>query len=257
MAVMEFLRQNLLNTTTMITTTANNGVGTFQYAFDRNLRVGYSSVGYNSSTIAAFSVKFTTTTPVSHILIQNHNLRQFRAYYDGVTANSLAVVANNSATSTYISFATVQAAQIDLEMELQMTSGAPASNTEKNFGEIVIGDRLLAFGQNPSSDNWRPTFARKQIVTEMPDGGVKVFQIRDKFVGDLSWNFISQTFRDNLYTLWSSAAAMYFVPFPTTTGWDGNAWEVAWLGGFDFTYEENSKTQGFGGSMKLRQTTGG
>jgi hypothetical protein len=257
MAVMEFLRQNLLNTTTMITTTANNGVGTFAYAYDRNVRLKYTTVGYNSSTVSGFSVKFSSTTPVSHILIQNHNLRQFRVYYDSVTANSLAVVTNNSATSTYISFATVSVANIEIEMELQQTSGAPASNTEKMFGEIIIGDRLLVFERNPSYDNWNPTWMRKQIVHEMPDGGVKVFQIQDKFQANLQWHYVTQSFRDNLYTLWSSANSMYFVPFPTTSAWDGRAYEIAWLGDFNFTYEENSKTQGFMGNVMLRETAGG
>lgn len=257
MAVMEFWRQNLLNTTTMVTTTANNGAGTFAYAFDRNLRLKYVSVGYNSNTTMAFSVKFVQTTPVSHILLQNHNLRQFRIYYDSTTANSLAVVSSNSATSTYISFATVQAASIDVELELQQTSGSPASNTEKFFGELVIGDRLLAFERNPSHDNWAPTSRRKQIVHEMPDGGVKVFQIHDKFSASMKFHYVTTAFRDNLYTVWSSANSMYFVPFPTTTGWDGRAYEVAWLGDFDFTYEENSKTQGFVGSINLRETAGG
>lgn len=257
MAWMEFLRQNLLNTTTMMTSTANNGVGTFQYAFDRNLRLVYSSVGYNSSTIMSLSVKFASTTPVSHILLQNHNLRQFRCYYDGVTAQSLGIVANNSATSTYLSFGTVQAAQIDIEMELQQTGGTPAVDTEKQVGEIVVGDRLLVVERNPSSNDWQPNLRRRQFVQEMPDGGVKVFQIKDKFVASLKWHFVTQSFRDNLFTLWSSANSMYFVPFPTTSSWDGKAYETAWIGDFDFTYEDNSKTQGFAGSINLRETAGG
>lgn len=257
MAVMEFLRQNLLNTTTMVTTTANNGVGTFAYAFDRNTRLKYTTLGYNSSTVSGFSVVFGTPTPVSHILLQNHNLRQFRVYYNSVTANSLAVVSSNSATSTYIAFATITVNNIEIEFELQQTSGAPASNTEKMIGEIIIGDRLLVFERNPAYNDWNPSFMRKQIIHEMPDGGVKVFQINDKFQSTLQWHYVTQTFRDSLYTLWSSANSMYFVPFPTTTAWDGRAYESVWIGDFNFTHEENSKTQGFVGSIQLRETAGG
>ena len=52
---------------------------------------------------------------------------------------------------------------------------------------------------------------------------------------------------------------MYFVPFPTTTAgeWDGKAAECAWVGDFDFKHGENSKTQGFSGSINLRETAGG
>lgn len=257
MSVMELMRQNLLNTTTMVTTTANTGAGTFAYAYDRSLRLAFSTVGYNSSTLAAFSVVFATATSVSNILLQNHNLRQFRLYYNSVTANSLAVVANNSATSTYLNFATVTINSIDIEMELQMSAGAPAANTEKSFGELVVGDKLLAFERNPSHGDWNPVVGRRQIVHDMPDGGVKLFQIKDKYHADLRWHFVTQAFRDSLYGLWSSGNAMYFTPFPTTTGWDGQSYEMAWVGDFNFTHEDNSKSQGFMGSIPLRETAGG
>lgn len=257
MAFMEFLKQNLLNTTTMLTTTANNGVATFPYVLDRNIRLGFQSLGYNSNTAMTLSIKFPATTAVSHIFLQNHNLRDFRAYYDGVTANSLGVVSSNSATSTYLSFSTVQAAQIDLDFNLQQVSGSPASNTEKKVGEVVVTSRLAVVEVNPSVQDWQPNLRRRQIVTEMPDGGVKVFQIKDKFVASMRYHFITSTFRDTLYGLWSSANAMYFVPYPTTTGWDGRAYESVWVGDFDFTYEENSKRGGFNGTVNLRETAGG
>lgn len=257
MALMEILQQSLLNTTTQITTTANNGAGTFQYSFDRNIRLGYSTVGYSSSTVAGFSIVFSQTTPVSHILIQNHNLRQFRAYYNSVTANSLAVVAGNSATSTYLSFATVSVSNIELEMELQMSSGAVQADIEKTFGEIIVANRQLVFARNPSVQDWTPSFKRKQLIHEMPDGGIKAYQIRDKFQTKLKWSFITETFRNDLYTIYSSAAAFYFVPFPTTSAWDGQAYEVLWPGDFDFKHGDNSKSQGFGGSVLFRETTGG
>ena len=253
MAFMEFLRQNVLNTTTMITTTLNNGVGTFPYSYDRNLRLKYSTVGYSSNTTTDFTIKFQNTTPISHVLIQNHNLKQFRVFMDGNTATVLgSAVTNNSATSTYISFATVQAAQITLLLEQPMIA-----DNEKSFGEIVVADRLLVFERNPDVSNWTPTISRKQIIHEMPDGGVKVYQIRDKFNAQLSWGFVTNTFHDNLLTLYSSAMSMYFIPFPTTTSWSGEAYEISWIGDFDFNYGENSKTQGFNGSMNLRETAGG
>ncbi len=253
MAVMEFQRQNLLNTTTMITTTANNGVGTFAYSFDREIRLKYSTVGYNSTTLAAFSVVFASPTVVSNILLQNHNFKQFRCYYNSVTANALGVpVTQNSATSTYISFNSITVNSVDIEIEIPMTV-----KTERSVGEVIIDERLLAFERNPDLSGWTPNIVRKQIIHEMPDGGVKVLQIHDKFSAQMRLEFITSTFRDNLYALYSSAATMYFIPFPTTTGWDGNAYESIWVGDFDFNYGENSKTQGFMGGVNLRETAGG
>ena len=253
MAVMEFLDQNKLNTTTMVTTTAASGSGTAQYAFDRNTSLGYTSVGYNSTTATVFSVVFATPTVLSHLLIQSHNLKQFRAYYNSVTANSLFTAeTTNSATSSYYSFASVTVNSIDLQMDDTI-----AGSVEKTFGELILSNRQLAFTVNPSVKNWKPTIFRKQIVHDMPDGGAKVYNIRDKFRASLEFDFITQAFHDSLKTQHSNALPLYFVPFPTTSAWDGAAYETVWIGDFNFKHADNSKTEGFDGSINLRQTAGG
>lgn len=251
MALMEFLTANTLNTTSMMTMQANN-TGTAQYAFDRSLTLGFTSVGYDSTTASVISIVFPQATVLSHILLQNHNLKDFRIYYNSVTANSLFVSTTNSATSTYISFSTVTVNTVDIQM-----NNTIAGSVEKSFGEFVLANRRLVFERNPTVQDWHPIMARKQIVHEMPDGGVKVYNISTKYNAKMKWAFVTDSFKSSLYTEYLNALPLYFIPFPTTTSWSGEAYEVMWVGDFDFVYGENSKTQGWNGDMFLRQTAGG
>lgn len=253
MALMEFLEQNAVNTTTQMTAPSAN-TGTLAYLVDRNVNLGFTSVNYNTGTAIALGFTFSPAVTLSHVLIQNHNLKGFRLYYNSVTANSLSIVTQNSASTTYISFATVTGIN---SIDLQMDSTTVANNGEKAVGEIVFTERQLVFARNPSVDDWSPAILRKQIVHDMPDGGSKVYNIRDKYRTNLSWSFITQAFHDSLLAQYTAALPLYFVPFPTTTAWSGAAYEVVWTGPFDFKHGDNSKDQGFSGSMELRQTAGG
>ena len=251
MALMEFLTANLLNTTTLMTMQAAN-TGTAAYAFDRNISLGFTSVNYNSTTASVISITFPQATVISNVMLQNHNLRDFRIYYNSVTANSIIATTTNSATSTYTLFASVTVNSIDIQMNNTITG-----SSEKAFGEFVVAERRLQFVRNPSTENYIAAIKRKQIIHEMPDGGVKVYNIRDKFNANLKWQFITDAFRSSLLTEYNRALPIYFVPFPTTTGWSGDAYEVLVTGDFDFRYGENSKTQGWNGGLTIRQTAGG
>ena len=251
MAVMEFLGQNLLNTTTQLTMQASN-TSNSDYLYNRNVNLGWSTDGYNSTTAAVISITFGAPTVITHVLIQNHNLRDFRVYYNSVTANSIVALTTNSATSTYANIASITVNSVDIQMNNTITGSA-----EKVMGEFIVAERRLVFERNPSHTDWKPSIHRKQIIHDMPDGGVKVFNIRDKFQANLSWDYLSDTFTSSLETEFNRAFPLYFVPFPTTTAWDPRAYETNWIGDFDFKHSENSKTQGRSGSIKLRQTSGG
>ena len=254
MGLMEFLDQNLVNTTTQMTVPASN-TGTAAYLVNRNVGLGFTSVGYTTSTTLTIGFTFSPAVNVSHILLQNHNVRDGYFRYNSLAANTLATLALNSASTTYFSFATVTGINsIDFVMSL-----STVADTEKRLGEIVITTRRLQFDRNPSVDDWWPETARKQIVHEMPDGGAKVYNIRDKFRAKLRWSFITQAFHDSLLAVYDRALPQYFVPFPTTAagGWSGAAYEVVWLGTFNFKHGDNAKVSGFIGDVDLKQTAGG
>lgn len=252
MARMEFLKANTLNTTSMIVAQANN-TGTVAYLFDRNQRLGFTSSGYDSTTAAVLSIVFPAPTVLSHILIQRHNLKGFRVYYDSVTANSLLVETTNSQSSTYISFSSVTVSSIDIQMDTAFSTGS-----EKSIGELVMTERRLQFDVNPSARNYKPATRQKRIRHEMPDGGLKLLRVANKFKANIDLEFISESFHDDLREVWDEGLPMYFVPFPTTTAWGGSgiaqAYEVLWSNDFDFTHETNDKQQGYGGRIVLEET---
>jgi hypothetical protein len=242
---MEFLKSNRLNTNTMLVVPADN-TGTQDYLLDRNPRIPFTSVGFESNSSLILSIVFPGPTVLSHVLLQNHNLKQFRAFYDSVTANALFTVTQNSATSTYHEFNSITVNTLQIQLDQAVTAA-----TEKS-------ERRLAFAVNPASANYKPVKKRTRIRHEMPDGGVKMLQISDKFRTSIEFSFITETFRGSLESVYDEGFAVVFVPFGTTTGWGGNgmgeAYEVLWTNDWNFAHGTNDKTQGFNGSLLLEET---
>lgn len=250
MALMEFLSKNLLNTTTMLT--VDSGTATMAYLFDRNISLGYSTYGYNSTTATVLSIVFDETTPVSHILLQNHNLKKFSVFYDSTTANSIQAFTTNSQTSNYISFSTISAKSIQIQVEDTI-----AGSVEKSIGELVISDRELSFTRNPTAKLFKPVIDRTQVRHVMPDGGITLFNIKDKYKAKIGLRYITDSFYDSLLDLYEEANPLYFVPFPTSTGWDGKAYQCVWPGKWDFSYSANVKESGYSGNIVIEETTSG
>jgi len=249
---MEFLHRNLLNTTTMVNVAS--GTGTARYLFDRNTKLGWTSSGYNTNTACVISVEFATPQVISHVLLQNHNFKAFRMFYNSATANTFTPdcnVAGNSATNSYVEFASITVSSVQIQIDTTI------AGTEKSIGELVVSYRDLAFDMNPNVENYNPALYRKQIRHEMPDGGIVLFNIRDKFRVSMSWECITEAFKNNLFSIYDTAMPYYFVPNATATSWDGNAYECVWSGDFDFKYFDNVKTTGYAGSLTLEQTTSG
>jgi len=246
MAVMEFLKANYLNTTTMVKVDSNTALT--KYLFNRNPDLGYTTDGYNSNTSATISIEFGSTMPVSNILIQNHNLKKFSLFYDSNTANAIASFTTNSDNSIYLSFSTIQATSIQLQMD-ETISG----NAEKSVGELILSERKLAFDVNPSQSLFNPIIMRKQIVHNMPDGGVVTYNIKDKYQAKIGLRYISTSFYNKLLSVFEDAEPMYFVPFPTATSWDGKAYEVVWVDKFDFKFADNAKNT-YSGNILIKET---
>lgn len=250
MALMEFLTKNKINTTTMFDLASCGSTELAQYLIDKNPRVKYRTTDYNSTTTATLKVTFASPTVLSHILIQNHNLKSFKVYQ--TTTAYMINTTTNSATSTYLSFASVTVSAITIEM-----TDTIAGHAEKEIGELVFTERELQFERNPSINNFTPKIFRKQIRHEMPDGGVSLYNIRDKYRAMIGLSYITQAFHDSLLDVFNTAQPVIFCPFPTTTAWDGTAPEVVWSGDFNFKYGANVKDSGFSGNMTLEETVSG
>lgn len=249
MRTMEFLTKNLLNTTTMVTVAS--GTGTVEYLFDRNISVSYTSESNTGNTSSVMTVTFDNPTVLSRIMLQNHNLKQFRIFRDGATASTFTPdinVSQNSETSSLFVVNSTTVSSISLQMDDVINS------QERQIGEFYVGDCSVALEYNPDATNYDPKLYRQKIKHTMPDGGTNLYIVANKFQANLSLKFISETIKTGLRNIFNDSDAFYFVPEGTTSGWAGEAHEVVWANDWDFTYAENSKTQGHEGKITLEET---
>ena len=248
----EICDANKLNTTTMLS--VDSGTGTLAYLFDRNLNLEYQSDGYTGATSTTININFDAPTVVSRIMIQNHNLKAFKIYYNSATANTFSPDANvtaNSATNHYFYFNSTTVSSIQIQMDDVIDL-----NQERSIGELIVTDCTVPFEVNPTADNYDPRLYKEKIKHTMPDGGTSLFIIGNKFQAKIKLTFISTAFKDNLYDVYVGGDQFYFIPEPTTTAWLGAAVETVWTNDWDFTYAENSKTQGWNGSIVIEETPG-
>jgi len=253
MALMEFLDQNKIDTTGTLFIALSGTSGTELFLFDNNKNTTWGSVGFSADTNTVISFEFATPTVISHMLLLNHNIQTATIFFDSTTASSLGTISGNSATSTYLSFSSTTVSSIEIQLEATI-----AGSEEYSIGELIWSNRQLVFERNPSTKDFSPRTVRTQVQHKMPDGGITIFNIQNKFSSRLKWKFITTAFKDNLQTLYDAANPLLFVPFPTTgTDWDGIAHETVWTNAFDFKHSDNAKTQGFEGQIDLKETPSG
>ena len=244
---MEFLTQNKINTTTLITVDSSSL--TADRLINRNINDQYETDGYDTNASTIIDIAFSASTIITNVIIQNHNLENFRIFYDSTTANSLGVFSGNSDASTYISFASVTVSSVQLQLDTATDNG------EKAIGQFIIAERRLEFERNPSVKNFKPMIDRTQVRHVLADGGVSLYNIRDKYKVQMKFFFITETFHEQLLDIYNTALPVYYVPFPTTSAWEGNAYEMVWSKDFDFKYATNVRSIGYTGQMTLEETT--
>ena len=247
MAVMEFLSQNLINTTTLFL--VDSASTTTDLLIDRNPSNQYETDGYSSNTSTIISVEFSSSTIISNVMLQNHNLKDFRIFYNSTTANSLGIFASNSETSTYLNFASVTVSSVQLQMDSAITSA------EKALGQFILSEKKLEFERNPEIKNYKPVIDRIQVRHIMADGGIVLHNIKDKYKVNMKFTFITESFYNSLLDIYKDSKPIYFIPFPTTSSWLGNAFEMVWSKDFDFKYSTNVRDIGYSGQLILEETS--
>lgn len=255
---MEFIEQNYLNTTTMLTLNSNTTLA--NYLFNPDPYYNYVSSGLNDDTTSmSITITFSSTSPVSRIALKDINLKEFRIFYNGSTANTFAITgANttacdytaNSDTSLYFRCSTVQCSSITLDAKKTMIA-----NQEKVLGLFVASDLLYSLAIIPSAQNYKPVLNQKQIVHTLSDGGTRIHNVRSKFSLGISLDYLQETDRDSLKSIYNRSNPFMFCPFGTTTSWDGILFESVWTGPFDFyEYSDNASSSGFSGKITLKET---
>lgn len=255
---MEFIYQNYINTTTQFSVGAGN-TGTLANLFDRNRSTLFSTNGYGSNTAATLTWQTASAFVVSRIAITGHNLKDFRIYHSGVTANTFALTGyntttsvwtTNSQTSTYLIVPTTTVTSLSIQMNAAFTA-----DTEKVIAELYIGKEWVTFPMNPDSDSYSPKIIEENVLHKMSDGGTVRYHLGDKFKTSIGLTFLSTAQRTQFKTVYDSFTPFNFVPFPTENNWDGDMYECNWVNGFDFLKLQNNIIgNGYQAEIKLEET---
>lgn len=99
---MEFLKANLINTTTQLV--VNNNTSTIANLFARDPYFQYYTDGMNNdATTASITITFDAATVVSRIALVDTNLKSFTIFYNGSTANTFALTTTGSTIASSFS----------------------------------------------------------------------------------------------------------------------------------------------------------
>lgn len=254
----EFLYANYINTTTQIAVTSNTGAAENIFLRDPNLQY-YSDLDNNDLTTTSITITFDATSNVSRVVMKDINLKEFRIFYNGATANTFnftnATTASywtsNSETSLYLKCDTVACSSITIDAKKTIVA-----DNEKVIGLLHVSDVYLDFGRYPSAKDYKPKHSRKQIVHELSDGGARIHNVAKKYELQLGFDYLSAAETAQLRDIYDLEVPFCFCPFGTATAWDGIFFESVWTGPWDFDeYSDNAAASGFSGSIKLKETT--
>lgn len=256
---MELLHANYINTTTQIGVQSNTALAA--NIMNPDITRAYFSNGYNSdSTTTTLTISFSVTTTISRIALIEHNLKSFLIYYNGATANTFSLTGptttsnftTNSLTSHYLQVtgSAVNVTSVSIDMKSTIVS-----NGEKSIGFLALSSVELDFSHIPNSDGYTPIVEPKQIVHQMSDGGTRVLNVLEKKKAKLKLEYVTESFRDSLRSIYDQDTSYLFVPFGTHTSWDQIIFEAVWVGPFDFyKYADDNSGAGFSGQIDLRET---
>lgn len=255
----ETLELNFFNTTTQAAFDSNTLLAS--NLINRDFTLQYVSSGFNDdNTTTSIVISFDATTAVDRIALLEHNLKAYDIFYDGVTANTFSFTTTSSTNTSQFSsnsetaqyFRATQVNCTSVTFDLKSTIEA---NAEKAIGYMYIGALNLTFERTPSAKNYKPMINEKQVIHRLSDGGTRVQKIEEKYKVDIKYKNITESFRNDLRTLYRRSSGFFFAPFGTATSWDAVFFESVWEGPFDFfKYSDDAVAAGFEGTIKLRET---
>lgn len=257
---MEFLRKNLFDTTTNFV--VNSNTATVANLFNRDTRYQYVSDSLNADgTIASIRINFSETLSVSRIGLLGINLKKFKVYYNGVTANTFALTSTgatsasdfitNSSPSIFMTAEPVDCTSVSIDMYSTMVA-----NQNKAIGWLVVTNVLSDLdGRVPPAQNYTPIFTPKEIVHELSDGSFRSQVVDRKFSANLRLDFIDESLKAEIKSVFDLHDDFIFAAFPTTTSWDEVIFPCIWSGPFEFHgVSDNALSSGYSGSIKLLET---
>ena len=260
---MEFLRKNFFDTTTGIV--VNSNTATVANLLIRDIRYQYVSDGLNvDETLATIRLNFNETLSVSRIALMGTNLKKFRVFYNGVTANTFALTStgatsasnfsSNSETSLFLTAEPVDCTSVSIDMYSTIVA-----NQNKAIGYLVVSNVLSDLdGRVPPSQNYRPVFTPKEVVHELSDGSFRTQVIDRKFSAAIGLDFVDTALKNELKSVFDLHDDFIFAAFPTTTAWDEVLFPCIWRGPIELhEVSDNAIASGFSGSIRLLETRPG
>lgn len=256
---MYFLEQSLIQTTTQLDVPVNTLLAANLLTRDETRQ--YFTSNYNSDSLtASITMSFDVTTTVSCLAMLEMNLKSFNVFYNGATANSLALVSGSDTTtanytgnaekSKFLEFTEIHCTSITIDMR-----GTFVADSEKALGYLVPTVKLLDFDRIPSYRDYKPVRKSEEVVHKLSNGGTRINVKDKKFNVDVKLKYITETFKQQLNAIHTQKDEFMYVAFPRTTDWDEIFFPCVWEGSFDFeNYSSNAEEAGFEGVMKLRET---
>lgn len=252
----KFLEPNKVNTTGTLnfyreSSVSTNFVGTLTALFDRDIN---EQLVFTASSTNWLELSLSSEL-VSSIALQNINFKNFRILVNSATVNPTNHDTNASYWTTwadnnlYIDFATVTGNTIQVQV-YSTTSG------DAEIGQWICTNQRYELAYNPSYNQYKPVLDGNRFSKKTADGGFFTYQIKEKFSSDIKLTFVPASTTAELRNIYNTTSAWYFVPFPTQTSWDGDAWEVNWIG--DYQFKQNAyntrSTPFYNGTIRLRET---
>jgi len=254
---MEFLNQTYLDTTTQIV--VNSSTITAENLMSPDVKFQYVSDLFNDDlTTTTLRITFDSTQTIDRIAIMEFNAKKFNVYYNGLTASTFTLTSptttsqwlTNSATNLYIATTPVLCTSVSFDIY-----STQVANSEKAIGYIYVGANALTFPRIPNASSYTPVKDPTELIHTLSDGGTRRHLVQTKWETKIKFQYITESFKTSLETVWNTLAPKVFVPFGTGSSWDGILFEANWMGNFDFyKYSDDAVASGFSGSIDLKET---
>lgn len=264
---MEFIGPNYFETTTGFTLTDNTAL-VYNILYRDTAFRWSSNVNPNGTTTAVtLTYSFDATTTIDRLALMQHNWREFRIFYNGSTASTIALDSGHTAlletTASYWQSNTLSAMYLkftpinctSLTIDIYATDTATGAGTPE-LGYLVATELLTDFdGIKPTASNFRTNKTPKQIVHELGDGSIKVQNIKNKYSAELNLIHIGDSVASCLYDIYNYDGNFHFIHSPTqSANWNEIAVPCVWVGDYGFNdYTSNIKENGRSGMIRISE----
>lgn len=215
-------------------------------------------------------------TMINCIAIQNIKASYFELHVNGST---LTINGAETVTASWENYDYVNSPNLIVRfdsiaantVELYFYAPAP-SYALVMLSEIYVLEEIYSLPRNPNFTGYKPKLSGLRDPLVLADDGIITYQMKEKFSADIDVNYAPQSvtaelsklyvgkYKDVGQTITNYSFSSYcFCPYPTTGAtaeWDGDIWEVEWIGNYEFLQPaiNDRVTPLYSGKMRLRET---